>query len=45
MDTMLKHKLWRIALVSLPVAVLGAQNPPAHHPLTFRIHLAREAAG
>jgi S-formylglutathione hydrolase FrmB len=44
MDTMLKHKLWRIALISLSFAVLGAQNPPAHHPLTFRIYLAREAA-
>src|SRR6185436_17657203 len=48
MDTMLKHKLWRIALVSLSFAVLAAQNPPArlpaHSPLTFRIHLAREAA-
>ena len=37
-------KLWRNALVSISFAVLGAQNPPAHHPLTFRIHLAREAA-
>src|SRR5689334_24562763 len=49
MDTMFKHKIWRLALVSLSFAVLVAQNPPAplppaHHPLTFRINLAREAA-
>ncbi|HMF91271.1 MAG TPA: hypothetical protein VKL40_11560, partial [Candidatus Angelobacter sp.] len=41
---MLRQNLWRIALVSLLLAVLGAQDPPAHHPLTIRITLAREAA-
>jgi S-formylglutathione hydrolase FrmB len=41
---MLRQSLWRTALVVLSLALLGAQNPSTHHPLTFRITLAREAA-
>jgi len=41
---MLRQNLWRVALVTLSFAVLGAQNPTVHHPLTVRITLARDAA-
>src|SRR5215467_15060237 len=41
---MLRKNLCRVALVSLSLALLGAQNPSTHHPLTFRVTLPREAA-
>jgi S-formylglutathione hydrolase FrmB len=41
---MLRLKFWRVALVTLSLALLGAQTSPAHHPLTIRVTLAREAA-
>ncbi len=41
---MLRQKLWYVALVTLSLAVFGAQGPTVHHPLTVRVALAREAA-
>jgi S-formylglutathione hydrolase FrmB len=41
---MLKQNLWRAALVTLSLVLLGAQNPPDHHPVTVRITLAPSAA-
>jgi enterochelin esterase-like enzyme len=43
MKTMLSQKLWRAALATLLFAALGAQTPSAHHPITVRVTLAREA--